>query len=163
MTDKATTKEEFDTTVTGELTHMAIWLENEVAGIISDHFCKRTKQSDFSRIVLRRDGLTFQDKIDIARAMISSFNNAIAAAELKHLLADIESFKTHRNALVHGVDVTPSGLSELALHVESVGRTGKPKVVVITEKSHTKMMSDATDLLSKIEKIRKNLPLKRSG
>ena len=59
-------KEDFDAVVTGELTHYALWLEEEVNNIISDYFIMDSKQrSQFKRFLLFRDGLTFQDKIEI--------------------------------------------------------------------------------------------------
>ncbi len=64
-------KEDFDAIVTGELTHYAIWMEDKINSLITDYFVSdKSKSKDFRRLFLYRDGLTFQDKLEIARGMI---------------------------------------------------------------------------------------------
>lgn len=64
-------KEDFDAIVTGELTHYAIWMEDEINRFITDYFIgDKSKSKDFRRLLLYRDGLTFQDKLEVARGMI---------------------------------------------------------------------------------------------
>lgn len=149
--------EDFDAIVTGELTHYAIWMESELVGIISDYFVAKKKRSDFERYILRRDGLTFQDKIEIVRAMLSLFSNKEVATRLKSALTRVEGFKATRNAFAHGVDVTPKGLSQPAIHVEIVTRSGKEKVVVVTPKHHEVMLSNAEALLKELQTYRSKL------
>lgn len=146
--------EDFDALVTGELTHFAIWLEGELIGIISDHFVTKKKKSDFERLLLRRDGLTFQDKIEIVRAMSPLFASSETVSKLKSLLGKVEDFKATRNALAHGVDVTPDNLSKPAIHVEIVNRAGRERVVIVTPDSHQKVLDEATALLEQLKECR---------
>jgi hypothetical protein len=101
---------ELDALVTGQLTHYALWLEDEVIGIISDYFAVPSKKSDFDRLLLQRDGLTFQDKIEVVRAIVPLFKKREVASKLKSILGKVEKFKQVRNAFAHGRDVTPKDL-----------------------------------------------------
>ena len=102
MDYKTLSREEFDAIVTGELTHYALWLEREMTEVIGSHFMGRSKKRvDFERLFLRRDGLTFQDKIDIVRAMLPMFRNQSASSDLKRLLMQVEEFKAFRLSLIH--------------------------------------------------------------
>jgi hypothetical protein len=80
-------KKDFDAVVTGELTHYAIWLEHGVIDIITDYFLGKSKRrEDFKRLILLRDGLTFQDKLEIARAMIPLLEPRASQVGLSSLL-----------------------------------------------------------------------------
>ena len=68
-------KEEFDAIVTGELTHRSLRMEAEINELITDFFVKeKGKKDDFKRLLLFRDGLTFQGKIDIVKGMTDIFD-----------------------------------------------------------------------------------------
>jgi len=149
--------EDFDAIVTGELTHYALWLEGEIIDIITDYFIgSDLKRSDFKRLLLLRDGLTFQDKIEIVRAMIPLFSQNTTTVNLKSLLKHVEDFKSWRNALAHGADVSEDD-EKPELKVEVVTRSGKEKVVRITPKSHEVKMAEAEKLLSDLSAARKAL------
>jgi hypothetical protein len=150
------TKEDFDAIVTGEMTHFAIWLEDELVEMISDYFLQLPTREDFQRLLLRRDGLTFQDKIEIVRALLPSFHNQVAAAELKSVLADIEEFKAKRNAFAHGRDVTPSTAAP-ALHIQTVNRSGKERILIVTPETHAALVAATETLLKKAQAIRLRL------
>ena len=124
-------KEDFDAIVTGELTHYSIWMENVLIDIISTQFSQPARRVDFERLLLRREGLTFQDKIEIVRAMLPQFSNKPAAGKLKPLLTKIEEFKAYRNAFAHGTDVTTSNNQDGGIYIEIVARSGKEKVVLV--------------------------------
>lgn len=148
--------EDFDAIVTGELTHYALWFEGELINIITDYFLQSSsKRSDFKRLLLLRDGLTFQDKIEIARAMIPLYSEKAASVNLKLLLKQVEEFKGWRNALAHGADVSDDD-TKAELKVE-VARSGKEKVVHITPKSYETKMAEADKLLSELTAARKAL------
>ncbi len=50
-------KDDFDAVVTGEMTHYALWNEKWLDGLIAVYFISDlTKQSDFRRLILDRDG-----------------------------------------------------------------------------------------------------------
>lgn len=100
-------KQDFDAIVTGELTHYALWLENVLIEIIVNYFARPSRKKLFSQLLLQRDGLTFQDKIEIVRAMLPEFTELSLAQELRQLLQKIEKFKETRNALAHGLSRTP--------------------------------------------------------
>ncbi|MEZ0605729.1 hypothetical protein ACAX43_26705 [Paraburkholderia sp. IW21] len=155
-------KEDFDAIVTGELTHYAIWFEDQIVAILADHFATDAVRSDFVRLFLRRDGLTFQDKIEIARAAVPSFKNRGVAATLPALLTRVETFKSFRNAFAHGIDETPENAGG-AIHVEVVNRAGKAKVVVVTPDSHEAMLESAERLLSQLKEVRDALSVASSG
>ncbi|HEY8911446.1 MAG TPA: hypothetical protein VIM51_14370 [Desulfosporosinus sp.] len=64
-------QEDFDAIVTGELTHTSLQLEDELNGIITDYFIENNnKLNTFKSLLLYRDGLTFQDKMEIVLGMI---------------------------------------------------------------------------------------------
>lgn len=157
MTYQSLTREDFDAMVTGELTHYAIWLENVLIGVISDFFSTPKQRGDFERLLLRRDGLTFQDKIEIVRAMLHLFSNQGAAGQLKTLLSKVEEFKATRNAFAHGVDVTPSEIAPPTIHIEIVTRSGKEKVVEVSPKSHQASLVQAEALLKELQNVRMRL------
>jgi hypothetical protein len=149
--------EDFDAIVTGELTHYTLWLEDEIADIIVDYFLQSSpKKSDFKRLLLTRDGLTFQDKIDIVRAMIPLFGKSTTTTGLKLLLKHVEDFKSLRNALAHGVDASDND-TKPELKVEVVLRSGKKKIVHITPKSHETKVDEVDKLLSDLITARKAL------
>jgi hypothetical protein len=149
--------EDFDAIVTGELTHYALWLEDVINGIISEYFIGRSeKEADFRRVILYRDGLTFQDKIEIVRGMIPLFGEAAEKFDLKGLLNEIESFKSWRNALAHGFDKSDEN-QPLKIVVEVVSRSGKEKRIEITPESHRKMCEETEILLKKANEVRNAL------
>lgn len=112
--------EQFDALVTGELTHFGLWFEDELVGVICDYFVGDTPlRNDFLRLLMRREGLTFQDKIEIVRALVPVFPQESSARWTK-LLKRIEDFKALRNAAAHGVGAAHD-LSHLAERAESLG------------------------------------------
>ena len=150
-------QEDFDAVVTGELTHNALWLEDVANGIICEYFIgPNEKEDDFRRLILYRDGLTFQDKIEIIRGMIPLFGEAAEEYDLKGILNEVEKFKSWRNALAHGLDRTDPDEPH-KLIVEVVTRSGKEKRVEITPESHSEMMKNVTDLVDRFKEARKRL------
>lgn len=156
MNYKELDKAKFDAIVTGELTHYAIWLEGELVNIISDYFVtEEAKVEDFNRLLLLRDGLTFQDKIEIVRAMSELFNEN-ESKKLKTLLKKIEAFKKWRNAMAHGRDVSNDEATP-SLKIQIVSRSGKENTIEITPESHTKMLEEADLLLNEVQNLRKKI------
>lgn len=145
--------EDFDAIVTGELTHFAIAFEDILVEIITEFFSHPSRQALFRRLLLRREGLTFQDKIDILRAMVPEFEDQVAAAELKKLLTKVEVFKADRNAFAHGHDVTPKASRGSRIHVVIVNRAGKEKTVEVTPESHAATLNQAEELLKSMESV----------
>ena len=149
--------EDFDAIVTGELTHYAIWLEDVLIQIISDFFAQPSRKDLFKRLLLRRDGLTFQDKIDIVRAMVPEFGNPTAAGNLKQVLKKIEDFKANRNTFAHGIDVTPRPFTGKSIYVQTVNRAGKEKTVIVSPETHVKTLDEAEKLLKAATSVSKEL------
>ena len=147
-------QEDFDAVVTGELTHYALWLEDVANGIICEYFIgPGEKEDEFRRLILYRDGLTFQDKIEIIRGMIPLFGESAEECNLKGILNEVESFKSWRNALAHGLDKTnPEEPHKLVIEV--VSRSGKEKRFEITPESHEKMLEDLSDLFDRFTEAR---------
>jgi hypothetical protein len=131
--------------------------------LISTQLSQPARRVDFERLLLRRDGLTFQDKIEIVRAMLSQFSNKPAAQKLKSLLTKIEEFKATRNAFAHGTDVTPCNNTDGDIYVQIVTRSGKEKVVLVTPESHEITMSEAEALLKELHALRDELCAEHGG
>jgi hypothetical protein len=141
-------KEDFDALVTGELTHYALWLEEVTNEIIITYFSMSKRGNDFRRLILYREGLTFQDKLDIVRGMIPLFEiTEEKVRELKSLIKRVEEFKSWRNTMAHGRDVTGDEYAGKLL-VEVVTRSGKEKVLEITPESHQAKMQEVEHLLA---------------
>jgi hypothetical protein len=149
--------EEFDAIVTGELTHYSLWLEDAINGIICQYFIGSSdRENDFRRLILYRDGLTFQDKIEIVRGLIPVFGRAAERCNLKTVLKRIEEFKSWRNSLAHGFDRSDQNEPNKII-VEVVSRSGTEKKIEITPASHRKMMDQADKLLKEVDQARSQL------
>lgn len=153
-------KEDFDAIVTGELTHYSLWLEEEINDFICDYFrVPLSRFNDFKRLLLYRDGLTFQDKLEIVRGIVPLLGNAAEAVDLKSLLKQVEDFKSWRNAMAHGHDVARA--EDVAkLKIEIISRSGKQKEIEITPESHQRMISEVDVLLEKLKNARAKLKLR---
>ncbi len=150
-------EEDFDAIVTGELTHYALWLEEELNNIISNYFIAiDAKRTEFKKFFLYREGLTFQHKIEILRGMLPLFGEVAEKVDLRFLLKQIEDFKSWRNALANGLDISPDDAVP-HIKVEVVTRSGKEKVVDITPETHEAKMKETQELLVKIQDARKKL------
>jgi hypothetical protein len=157
-------KEDFDAIVTGELTHYALWLEDELNGLICDYFfgeglfSSNEKTNDFIRLILQREGLTSQDKIDIVRGMIPLFGEKAEEVNLKSTLSRIEEFKSWRNAMAHGHDVSLRGSAKrIRLKIAVISRSGKVKMIEISPSSHAKKLREADKLLEDIRTAREHV------
>lgn len=141
-----------------QLTHQAIWLEGELNDIITGYFCRTTEiQKYFGRLILFRDGLTAQDKIEIVRGMLPLFEISDEDKRvLKSLLSRIVEFKSWRNAVVHGMDVT-GGKFEDVLEIEVVNRAGRERLVKITPQSHREKLEEADTLLRDIRAAKETI------
>jgi len=151
-------QEEFDAVVTGELTHRAISIESELENVISGYFVENHhRRGDFQRLLLRRDGLSAQDKIEIVRAMLPLFGlTESEVAEWKTSLKQAEEFKSWRNATSHGTDVTPEPYTG-ELIIEIVSRAGVEKQVRITPASHAELIKRTDSLIDKLTAARISL------
>jgi len=147
-------KEDFDAIVTGELTHYAIWMEDEINRLITDYFVSdKSKSKDFRRLLLYRDGLTFQDKLEIARGMIPLLGlNDQDQTQFRTILNAVEDFKSWRNAMAHGLDTTP-GDCKGVIRIWIVSRSGKEKTIEITPESHRAKMDEAEKLYHSLRNI----------
>ena len=112
------------------------------------------KEADFRRFILYRDGLTFQDKLEIIRGILPLFGEAAEKCNLKGLIKEVEEFKSWRNALAHGLDRTDPDEPH-KLIVEVVTWSGKEKRVEITPESHTEMLKNTEDLLKRFNEASK--------
>jgi len=155
-------KEEFDAIVTGELAHQAIWFEGELVNIILDYFVGRNKKRlGFERLILKREGIGFQDKIEIIRGMFQLFNNQVLAGRLDNVLKQVEVLGRFRNAFAHGTDIGDNEADKLSLKVSLVSRSGKERVIQVTPESHAKCLVDLDLLLRELGDIREKLFAKR--
>jgi hypothetical protein len=150
-------KEDFDAIVTGELTHYALWFEEELNTIIINYFgIKESRRDEFKRFILLRDGLTFQDKLEIVRGMLPLLGEAGESCNLKQLLKDVEEFKSWRNAMAHGQDVSDDEWAA-KLKICVTTRSGVEKIIEITPDSHSMRMDDSGVLLEKLKAARETL------
>lgn len=163
MNYRELSKEEFDAIVTGELAHQVIWFEGELIGIILDYFFGKSKKKvECEQLIFRRDGIGFQDKIEIVRGMFHLFSDQATVKRLELALKQIEILGRLRNAFAHGTDVGETEKDKLSLKVSLVSRSGKERIVQVTPESHTKYLSDLDGLLKELASIRKNLFVKRT-
>jgi hypothetical protein len=88
--------------------------------------------------------------------MIPLFPNNSTSIKLKSLLKKVEDFKSWRNALSHGTDVSDNE-KKRELKIEVMTRAGKEKVIHITPESHEAKISEADKLLSDLNAVRKSL------
>ncbi|MBI5120288.1 MAG: hypothetical protein HZA67_04740 [Rhodospirillales bacterium] len=142
-------RETFDAVVTGELTHYCLWIEAEIEETICDFFEVPESRNDvFSRYIMKRDGLSFQDKIEILRGLVSEqFPDSLFRVESLKTLQKAEEYKGTRNTMAHGQDFGGDGL-EIIIGV--INRAGKEKRHGITPKSHRVMMKEGEDILQQI-------------
>lgn len=153
MSYEKLSREDFDAIVTGELTHLSIWLESQIMTIIADYFLGDSpKKETFSTLLLRRDGLTFQDKIDILRALEPLLGEVAKEVNLISILKRIEEFKSFRNSFAHGMDASEG--ESLTLVVETVGRSGRPKSITVTPQSHRDTVTETELLLEELKQAR---------
>lgn len=147
-------KENFDAIVTGELTHYAIWMEDEINRLITDYFVRdKSNSEDFRRLLLYRDGLTFQDKLEIARGMIPLLGlDDQDQSQFGTILSAVEDFKSWRNAMAHGLDAT-LGDYKGVIRIEIESRSGKEKTIEITPESHRAKMDEAEKLYHSLRSI----------
>ncbi|HYF90923.1 MAG TPA: hypothetical protein VD969_01620 [Symbiobacteriaceae bacterium] len=148
--------EDFDALVTGELTHYASWLEDELNDIITSFFVVPGRSSAFKRLLLYRDGLTFQDKIETVRGMIPELGDKAGTNALKSMLKEIEEFKASRNAMAHGLDASDNS-SRLIRKVEIINRAGKPNIIEISPQAHRRTIAKVESLLTRVQEVRKVL------
>jgi len=149
-------KANFDAIVTGELTHYATWLEGELDEIIMGYFVNPGRTTEFQTLFLHREGLTFQHKIDIVRAMIPLFGKEAEVVRLKSLLDQVQDFKSWRNAMAHGKDASDRRWSK-RIKISTVSRSGKERIIEITPASHAKTLSEAEKLLISLQDAKKHL------
>lgn len=154
MNYRELSQEDFDAIVTGELTHLALALEDVANGIICEYFIGMSDKEDaFRRLILYRDGLTFHDKLEIIRGMLPLFGEAAEECGLKQILNEVEKFKSWRNELAHGLDKTDPK-EPLKLIVGVVSLSGKEKLVEITPESHEEMLEKFRSLEGRFVKAR---------
>ncbi|OFV79644.1 MAG: hypothetical protein A2Y78_01235 [Acidobacteria bacterium RBG_13_68_16] len=150
-------RDEFDAVVTGELTHYALWLEGGLDSLLCDYFLGETpRRADFLRLLLQREGLSFQDKLGIVRAMLPLFGEHAESVDLPDLLKRVDEFRMLRNALAHGRDVSEPGAG-FQISIEVISRSGKEKIITITPESHAEKMRKLEELLEAVQNARKHL------
>jgi hypothetical protein len=137
-------------------------MEDTLQLILCDYFVPNEDRAlVFYDIMLRRDGLTLQNKIEIVRALIDrrSDIDLVTKAQVRDALRRVEEFKAIRNALAHGRDVGGEGLS---LEIEIVGRSGNPKKVVVSPTSHNAELAKAEALVAELDGLRARLNVQPS-
>jgi hypothetical protein len=152
---------DFDEIVTGRLTHLTIWLEEELIGLITDYLLGGvgTRKDSFKRLIMYRDGLTMQDKLEIYRAIVSELNlSDLQKAEITRTLNEVIEFKSYRNALAHGRENSRRD-DRLEVVIEIVTRSGKFKEVTLTEDGFEKLVDTGDRLLEELRKFRSSLKL----
>lgn len=145
-------KEDFDAIVTGELTHYAIWHESELEDFISQYFSNsKKKRTQFKQIFLRRDMLKTQDKIEVTKAILALMDlTPIEIAKWKSLLKRVDDFKTYRNTMAHGLDVTDDNYSG-EIVIEVITRSNNIRHLKITPDSFKKILQEAESLLTDLK------------
>jgi hypothetical protein len=128
---------ELDAIVTGELVHISLILELEINKFISEYFTYRgSRKEDFRAIILHRSCLTFQDKIDIVKAVLNKFYPKINKSEATKLLGKVEEFKSLRNAFSHGYASLTKPNEQVEVSIEMYTYSGKAKTIKITPENY---------------------------
>jgi len=129
------------------------WKKKSMESSANTSLLPVTGKDHFRRLFLYREGLTFQDKLEIVRGLITVFGETAEQCKLKSLLKRIEEFKSWRNTLAHGIG--ESNLEEThKIVVEVVTRSGKEKRIEITPASHRKMLEETEKLLTEVQEAR---------
>jgi hypothetical protein len=157
------TPDEFDAVVTGELTHSAIWFEDRFNEFLISYLgILKSRSEIFTLLFLYREGLRFQDKIEISEAIIRHHNayltrpgpKQIDVSRALRLFGEIKKLKTVRNALAHGLAVQKSDKSATPmLHVQTIGRSGKKNETEITPSSHKDQLQQLDKLHAELDSI----------
>lgn len=105
-------REDFDAIVTGELVHQAVWLDSSLETAIETYFSVATGTREiFRRLILQREGMSFQSKIDIVRLIVDGGQfDTEYKQQWRQALSKIEEMKAIRNAMAHGKDEGGNGL-----------------------------------------------------
>jgi hypothetical protein len=146
------TREDFDAIVTGELTHLCVWLELALETAIEKYFAVRKDALEvFRRLMLHRDGVTFQAKIELVRSIINEdeFDDEYRAA-WKKVLKEIEAIERIRNAMAHGKDAGGSGLE---MKIGTLNRAGKEVTIMVSPDSHVKGLDEGEKLKTQVTKL----------
>jgi hypothetical protein len=146
------TREEFDAIVTGELTHHVAWLESELETAIENYFSVPANNREiFRRLVLQREGMTVQNKIELVHSIIreGKFDDEYRKA-WKTVLARIEEIKRIRNAMAHGKD---NGGTGLEMRIGYVNRAGKEIEIEVNPDLHVKRLADAERLMTMVKTL----------
>lgn len=146
-------KEDFDAVVTGELTHYAIWHESALEGFITNFFCFPQRSTLFTQLLMRRDGFTSQNKIEVIRSIIDILQiDDTKKKSWYATLKRIEDFKSFRNAFAHGLDITPFPYVG-NLSIEIISRSGKEKKIEITQESYLILLQEGEETLKSIQNL----------
>lgn len=141
----------FDAIVTGELTHYALWFEEQLEFLILAYFTDDPRVVDdfFSTFVRSRE-FTMARKIDFARKIVKNSNHS-RSGEFTVVFGELEKIIAIRNAMAHGRDVGGQGL-KLRIEIESYG--GKAKTIEISPDTHSQIMDSAEQCLEKLKELK---------
>jgi hypothetical protein len=146
------TREDFDAIVTGELTHQAVWLEIELETAIENCFAvPQAARESFRRLMLKRDGMTFLNKIELVRSIVDEgqFEQSYKTA-WKKAFTEIDEIRRIRNAMAHGQDIGGSGLE---IRIGYINRSGKEVEITVTPDNHVKLLDKADKLRAEVKAL----------
>ena len=108
----------FDAIVTGELTHYALWFEEQLEFLILAYFISDPRVTDnFSSTFVRSREFTMARKTELVKKILKSSKHS-RSDEFLAVFGELEKIIAIRNAMAHGKDVGGKGL-ELRIEIES--------------------------------------------
>jgi|GEM_PF-4721425 len=149
----------FDAIVTGELTHYALWFEEQLEFLILAYFISDPRVNEnFASTFVRSREFTMARKIELVKKILKSSKHS-RSDEFLAAFGGLEKIIAIRNAMAHGRDVGGKGL-ELRIEIESYG--GKTKTIKITPETHSQIMESAEQCLEKLKELKLLGPSLRS-
>jgi hypothetical protein len=141
----------FDAIVTGELTHYALWFEEQLEFLVMAFFLNDHRVIElFSMTFLRSRDFTMAKKTEFVKTVLKGWDDS-RSGEFLSAIKDMEEIIAIRNAMAHGRDVGGTGLS---LSIEIVSHGGKAKTIEITPESHEQIMDTAERCLDKLKELK---------
>jgi hypothetical protein len=142
---------EFDAIVTGELTHYALWFEEQLDFLITVYFINDPRVIDrFSLIFLRSREFSTSRKMTLINSLLKGWADN-RSKEFLSVITEVEQIIAIRNAMAHGRDVGGTGL-DLLVAIQSHG--GKTKNISITPDTHEEMLEVAERCLNKLKELK---------
>jgi hypothetical protein len=145
-------REEFDAIVTGEMTHYALWFEDQLEALITLYFVDDPNVIElFEATFIRSRHFSLSQKLEFTKKLLRQWSDSKRSSEFKAVIEEVETLIAIRNTMAHGRDIGGTGL-ELLIEIQSYG--GKTKEISITPETHEAAMATAERCLTKLKELK---------